>query len=230
MKKIVLLQGAIAIILVFSVFGILFFRREGTDTTNDKSASTTKTAQTDVKDTTTGSTMPPTTANQTATPDATAAGKEGEVAFLENFVASYNTFIYGNFLNIMNLYPSMTNQFKAVESARIAKLEASMSGGTPPRTVISRVKNSTEISYDPDSLQLILKVEIEKSTYGGAYTKDQDSGVVTNGGDSPLLNENGDVYEGKLDELLKSKEVQAYRIVGIKKGGEWMVSDLQKIN
>jgi cytoskeletal protein RodZ len=227
MKKIVLLQGAIVLLLVFFLFGLLFFRRDYSKQEESAPApAANSTSQAGTASSTTpaasGTTTPP-----ASTPD---SAKEGEENFLENFVAYYNTFIYGKFLNIEQLYPSMTDELEASEKTKVAQLTAAMPQKPPIRTVISHAKKTIEISYDAPSEALILEVEIEKDTYAGAYMKDQASGLATGSGDSPLLRENGDVYTGKFEELLKSKETQAYRIRAVKQGGQWLVESIQKVS
>lgn len=145
----------------------------------------------------------------------------GAARTLENFLMAYNDCAYGDFSNIMNLFPYMTSEFKQAQGKRIEELEEEAVENKRYETVKPEMKEIEMISYDSATGKLVLKITLERSIYGGQKISDEGDGVI-------LVDEQGRKYDGKIEDLLKKKETITYLITGIKEGDRWKVSDLQE--
>lgn len=145
----------------------------------------------------------------------------GAARTLENFLMAYNDCTYGDFGNIMNLFPYMTSEFKQVQGKLIEKLEEEAVENKRYETVKPEMKEIEMISYDSTAGKLILKITIEKSIYGGQKISDGETEII-------LVDQQGQKYDGKIEDLLERKETVVYLITGVREGDRWKVSDLQE--
>jgi hypothetical protein len=225
MSKIDLIKIIAFAILIILITGVLFFRKDsGTD-------SSTQTAQTPKNDSSQKQATPSAADNNTTVEDSLDPGtKQGKgVAAINEFVVAYNSYVYGDFSNIENLYPSMTDKMSQSEETKIKSLKSSVTQGQNI-TVESKLKDSQIESYDPNSGKMTLIATIEKSTYGGAYIHNQDYDSSGSGDENILIDRNGKEYGGPIDELLEKTETQVFRITAINESEEWKISDMQRIN
>ena len=151
--------------------------------------------------------------------------KEEGKRFLESFLVAYNSYRIGDTSNIENLYSFMEAEMLIQEKEKVARLKKNYKEYEEFRSVEAEIQSTSIESYEQEIL--ILQTTIKKTALNGAFVPDpegdENDGFI-------LLDRNGTVYSGGIEDLKEKEEMETYRITGSDGSGSWKVSEVQKIN
>ena len=183
------------VFLLFMLVGLVFFRKGDNKTLNLNSV--------------------PANNQQMKIPDEKRELTEEEKLkiFAENFTATYYSYTWGNFSNVESQYYYMTEKMKSREKSKVEKMKKETEG-QPQRYFTARAKllNSEVISFANITAGLNIKLNVNNL-----------SGAIVQRDTSVWVDENGDYYEGDIDNLIIDTVEKKVEINLIKAGDEWKV-------
>ncbi|MFA7169240.1 MAG: hypothetical protein WC178_00060 [Candidatus Paceibacterota bacterium] len=145
--------------------------------------------------------------------------------FLESFILTYNSYQLGNVSNIESLYNFMSISLQKREKEKVARLKKTFGDYQGFLTVDSTTQQTIIESYEEN--KLTATVIIEKRTIEGAFVP----GPEGNERDGFILvDKNGAKYEGNEENLLQSKKLETFRVIGKKESDNWIIEEFQKVN
>ena len=133
--------------------------------------------------------------------------------FAENFTATYYSYTWGNFSNVESQYYYMTEEMKNREKEKVEKMKKEIE--SQPRryfTARARLLNSEFASYEKTKASLNINLSIDN--FAGAIVQ-RDTMV--------WVDENGDYYEGDIDDLIINSVEKNVEVNLVKIGEEWKV-------
>jgi hypothetical protein len=217
MKKIDLIGMALVAVLLLFVLGITFFQKEP-----PKKSDTAGQSGTTIQNGNNPN-------NEDVLEAQAAANQKAATAAVTDFASAYNTYVYGDFSNIKNLYPSMTEKLQQTEEDKVRTLEDTLTD-TRYVTVQAHVTAIVTESFDPQENKLVARVSLEKNTYGGAWIENEDFTLYGIGQATKLVNRSGKTYRGDFQDLLEGTETQVYRLTALKEGEKWKISAIQRVS
>jgi archaellum component FlaF (FlaF/FlaG flagellin family) len=223
MKKIDLIGMAVAGVLVFLVLGLVFFQKEGK---GGKGGSPTTPGQSTPNP---GGSKTPGASQTDAEAQRQAEAiviQEKGAGMIVNFVEKYNSFTYGDFTNIKNLYLIMSPSLRQTEEDKVRALEDTLVD-IPYRTVISAVTSSDLESYEESNGKMVMRLTINKVTYNGAYVPENNSDPY---GPTKLVDSRGKRYSGRLESLRANEEIQVYRVTAFYAAKQWQIAAMQRVS
>lgn len=197
-KSFIILAGIVVIILL--VAGVIFFKKDqgGKILKNNK--------------TETHQTVPP-------KPEPRKLSEEEKVKIMaENFARSYYSYTWGEFGLVEGLYCDMTEEMKEGEAARVERMKEEIKN--QPRkyfTAQARIVSSDFIEYQNNKASLNIDLEIEEF-----------NGLVINLEEvETLVDVDGNVYEGDLEDLVGKMFNKKVKITLIKIEDKWKVNKIE---
>ena len=140
----------------------------------------------------------------------------------ENFAGSYYSYTWGEFGMIEGLYYYMTDGMRGGEEKRVAGLKEELKN-QPRRYFMVRAKviNSSFIEYQENKASLDVDLEIKE--IDGAFVVDTDVPKIKPN-TSALVDRNGNVYNGDMDDLVIRATSKNVKISIIKVSDKWKVN------
>ncbi|MEA1937119.1 MAG: hypothetical protein U9N04_03335 [Patescibacteria group bacterium] len=138
--------------------------------------------------------------------------------FAENFVATYYSYIWGNFSNVESQYYYMTEEMKSREEIKVKKMKKEIEG-QPRRyfTARARLLNSS-FALDKET-KANLSIDLSVDNFAGAIVQ-RDTMV--------WVDKNGDYYEGDIDKLIIDTTEKNVEVVLVKISDEWKVDWIEE--
>lgn len=133
--------------------------------------------------------------------------------FAGNFATVYYSYTWGNFSNIESQYYCMTEEMKDREKSKVAKMKKETEG-QPQRYFTVRVKlvNSEIILLEEKNAKINIDLSIDN--FAGAIVQ-RDTMV--------WVDENGDYYEGNIEDIIIETAEKSVEVALTKINGEWKV-------
>ena len=138
--------------------------------------------------------------------------------FAENFATTYYSYTWGNFSNIESQYYYMTDEMKEREESKAERIKEEIKNQSQKYfTARAELIDSNFIIYE--ETKATLEINLNVNNYAGAIVQ-RDTMI--------WVNENGDYYEGDLNDLIVDTRDKKIEIKLLKIGDEWKVDEVEE--
>jgi len=140
-------------------------------------------------------------------------------SFAENFTTTYHSYTWGNFSNIESQYYYMTDEMKNREINKMEKIKKDLENQSQKYfTVRARLADSNFVSYK--EAEAVLEINLNINNYAGAIVQ-RDTMV--------WVDEEGNYYEGDLNNLIINTSEKKVKIELVKIDSEWKIDKIKEI-